>query len=130
MNISHSKILQGLNAAAQGGTLTADVPGGVPAGAYRLCSINTSANHQPVIVPVAQHGSLDDCVYVSPPSTPPCSGATLTEFTCKFTATAGGAPAAGVPAPANPANPAEPTPSATAPATGGVSPLLVVVPLC
>jgi len=84
---------KGLNAAAQGGTLTADVPGGVPAGAYRLCSINSSANHQPVIVPVAQHGSLDDCVY--------------------FTATAGGAPAG------NPAKPAEPTPSATAPATGG-----------
>lgn len=79
LNISHSKILQGLNAAAQGGILTADVPGGVPAGAYRLCSINTSSNHQPVIVPVAQHGSLDDCVYVSPPSTPR-SGATLTEF--------------------------------------------------
>jgi len=65
LNIIHLKILQGLNAAAQGGTLTADVPGGVPAGAYRLCSINTSANHQPAIVPVAQHGSLDDCVYVS-----------------------------------------------------------------
>jgi hypothetical protein len=80
LNISHSKILQGLNAAAQGGTLTADVPGGVPAGAYRLCSINSSANHQPVIVPVAQHGSLDDCVYVSTPPPLPRSGATLTEF--------------------------------------------------
>lgn len=54
---------KGLNAAAKGGALTADVTNGLPAGAYRLCSINTSSNHQPAIVPVAQHGSLDDCVY-------------------------------------------------------------------
>jgi hypothetical protein len=54
---------KGLNGAAAGGVLTADVTAGLPAGAYRLCSINTSSNHQPAIVPVAQHGSLDDCVY-------------------------------------------------------------------
>ena len=30
-----------------------------------MCSINSSANHQPAIVAVAQHGSLDDCSYVS-----------------------------------------------------------------
>jgi len=54
---------KGLNVAAVNGVLTADVTGGLPAGPYRLCSINTSANHQPAIVPIAQHGSLDDCVY-------------------------------------------------------------------
>jgi hypothetical protein len=54
----------GLNAAAQGGVLTADVTKGLPAGAYRLFSINTAANHQPVVGPVAQHGSFDDAVYV------------------------------------------------------------------
>lgn len=54
---------KGLNEKAQNGVLTADVSDGLPAGAYRLCSINTSSNHQPAIVPVAQHGSLDDCVY-------------------------------------------------------------------
>ncbi|KAF9015384.1 hypothetical protein BDQ17DRAFT_38587 [Cyathus striatus] len=54
---------KGLNAAAQNGVLTADVTSGLPAGAYRLCSINAAANHQPVIAPVAQHGSLDDCIY-------------------------------------------------------------------
>ncbi|KAF9454925.1 hypothetical protein P691DRAFT_780284 [Macrolepiota fuliginosa MF-IS2] len=54
---------KGLNAAAVNGVLTADVTDGLPAGAYRLCSINSSSNHQPVIVAVAQHGSLDDCVY-------------------------------------------------------------------
>ena len=56
---------KGLNAPAKDGILTAEVPSGLPAGAYRMCSINTSSNHQPVLVSVAQHGSLDDCVYVS-----------------------------------------------------------------
>jgi len=54
---------KGLNNAAQGGVLTADVTNGLPAGVYRLCSINTAANHQPCVVPIAQHGSMDDCVY-------------------------------------------------------------------
>jgi hypothetical protein len=54
---------KGLNAAAVNGVLTADVPSGLPAGAYKLSSINSAANHQPVLAPVAQHGSLDDVVY-------------------------------------------------------------------
>lgn len=54
---------KGLNAAASNGQLTADVTAGLPAGVYKLSSINSAANHQPVIVPVAQHGSLDDAVY-------------------------------------------------------------------
>jgi hypothetical protein len=58
---------KGLNAAAQGGKLTADVTGGLAAGFYKLSSINSAANHQPVIVPIAQHGSLDDAIYVSLP---------------------------------------------------------------
>jgi hypothetical protein len=56
---------KGLNAAAANGVLTADVTTGLPAGVYKLSSINTAANHQPVLVPIAQHGSLDDAVYVS-----------------------------------------------------------------
>lgn len=43
--------------------MTADVTGGLPAGVYRMGSINSAANHQPVIVAVAQHGALDDMVY-------------------------------------------------------------------
>ncbi|KAF8167853.1 hypothetical protein B0H34DRAFT_34183 [Crassisporium funariophilum] len=54
---------KGLNAAAVNGVLTADVTAGLPAGFYKLSSINTAANHQPVLVPIAQHGSLDDAVY-------------------------------------------------------------------
>lgn len=63
---------KGLNAAAVNGILTADVTAGLPAGFYKLSSINTAANHQPVLVPIAQHGSLDDAVYVSMIVTIPC----------------------------------------------------------
>ncbi|KZT42836.1 hypothetical protein SISSUDRAFT_979572 [Sistotremastrum suecicum HHB10207 ss-3] len=56
---------KGLNAAAVNGVLTADVTNGLPAGTYRIASINTAANHQPALVAVAQHGTLDDMTYVS-----------------------------------------------------------------
>ena len=51
---------QDLNSAAVDGILTATVTKSLPAGFYKLSSINTAANYQPVLVPVAQHGSLDD----------------------------------------------------------------------
>jgi hypothetical protein len=54
---------KGLNAAAVGGILTADVTAGLPVGVYKVSTINTAANHQPVLVPIAQHGSVDDVVY-------------------------------------------------------------------
>jgi len=54
---------KGLNGVAANGVLTADVTNGLPAGFYKLSSINSAANHQPVLVPIAQHGSLDDAVY-------------------------------------------------------------------
>lgn len=60
---------KGLNAPAAGGQLTADVTAGLPVGFYKLSSINSAANHQPVIVAVAQHGSLDDAIYVRELST-------------------------------------------------------------
>ncbi|KIY63800.1 hypothetical protein CYLTODRAFT_413777 [Cylindrobasidium torrendii FP15055 ss-10] len=54
---------KGINTAAKNGILSADVTDGLPEGVYRLASINSSSNHQPIIVPVAQHGALDDMVY-------------------------------------------------------------------
>ncbi|KAG9095021.1 hypothetical protein FS749_011276 [Ceratobasidium sp. UAMH 11750] len=54
---------KGFNDKAQNGVLSAAVSAGLPAGAYRMCSINSAANHQPVLVAVAQRGSTDDCVY-------------------------------------------------------------------
>ena len=53
---------KGINDAGDGnGGLSAAVAGGLPAGNYRLCTLTSSANHQPVIMPVAQRGSQDDC---------------------------------------------------------------------
>jgi hypothetical protein len=56
---------KGVNSPAVNGVVTEPVTGGLPAGFYRACSINTDANHAPCLVAVAQHGSLDDCVYFS-----------------------------------------------------------------
>ena len=54
---------KGINDAGDGnGLLSADVAGGLPAGNYRLCSMSSAANHQPVLMPVAQRGAQDDCV--------------------------------------------------------------------
>ncbi|KAF9258598.1 hypothetical protein L218DRAFT_964322 [Marasmius fiardii PR-910] len=54
---------KGLNAPTDNGVASLEVTGGLPAGFYRLASINAAANHQPVLVAVAQHGSLDDMIY-------------------------------------------------------------------
>jgi len=56
---------KGVNQAATNGQLTEQVTAGLPAGSYRVCTINTDANHTPALVAVAQHGFLDDCVYFS-----------------------------------------------------------------
>jgi hypothetical protein len=84
---------KGLNAAAVNGILTASVAAGLPAGFYKVSSINTAANHQPVLVPVAQHGSLDDAVYF----TVSASGASNSTAGAAAAGTAGsdGATAAG-----------------------------------
>ncbi|KAG9026037.1 hypothetical protein FS842_005153 [Serendipita sp. 407] len=55
---------KGLNAPLDGNQeLSALVDKGLPAGVYRMFSINTASNHQPALGSVAQHGSFDDGVY-------------------------------------------------------------------
>ncbi|KAJ6537408.1 hypothetical protein DFH09DRAFT_1042496 [Mycena vulgaris] len=49
--------------AAVNGILSTQISVGVPPGFYRACSINSAANHQPVVVPIERRGSLNDCVY-------------------------------------------------------------------
>lgn len=56
---------KGLNAAAKGGILTADVTKGLPAGVYRIASINSAGNHQEALGPVAQRGSFNDMIYIT-----------------------------------------------------------------
>jgi transcription initiation factor TFIID subunit 15 len=53
---------KGINNAGDGnGLLSATVPGGLAAGNYRVCTMGSSSNHQPVLMPVAQRGAQDDC---------------------------------------------------------------------
>lgn len=54
---------KGVNDAGTGTQVTVPVTAGLAAGPYRMCTINTSTNHVPVIGPIAQHGSFDDCSY-------------------------------------------------------------------
>ncbi|KAK2075315.1 hypothetical protein P8C59_009449 [Phyllachora maydis] len=57
---------KGINDAGDGnGLLTTVVTGGLPAGNYRVCTMSSSSNHQPVLMPVAQRGAQDDCKYFS-----------------------------------------------------------------
>src|SRR5277367_2054320 len=43
----------------------AAVPGGLPAGFYRVCTMVANSNHSPLQMPVAQRGAQDDCHYFS-----------------------------------------------------------------
>ncbi|KAN0120026.1 hypothetical protein V8E51_002234 [Hyaloscypha variabilis] len=53
---------KGINDAGNGqGLLSAEVTGGLPAGNYRVCTMASASNHQPVLMPVAQRGTADDC---------------------------------------------------------------------
>jgi len=53
---------KGINDAGDGkGLLSAVVTGGLPAGNYRVCTMTAASNHQPVLMPVAQRGTPDDC---------------------------------------------------------------------
>jgi hypothetical protein len=95
---------KGLNAAAVNGVLTADVTSGLPAGFYKVSSINTAANHQPVLVPIAQHGSLDDVAYFTvsssegPATPPPAASSAAAAATSVAASSASSAAAAAAPA--------------------------------
>ncbi|KAJ3095804.1 hypothetical protein HDU97_006486 [Phlyctochytrium planicorne] len=57
------QFFKGLNAPDVNGILSVDVPPEKAVkGNYRLCSITGTFGHQPVIMPVAQRGSQDDCI--------------------------------------------------------------------
>jgi hypothetical protein len=54
---------KGINDDGNGqGLLSADLVNGLPDGFYRVCSMTSASNHQPVLMPVAQRGAQDDCV--------------------------------------------------------------------
>lgn len=64
LDASTFAFFKGINDAGDGnGGLTAVVTGGLPAGNYRVCTMSSASNHQPVLMPVAQRGAQDDCKY-------------------------------------------------------------------
>lgn len=59
------EFFKGLNDPAVDGTLSVTIPAGtLSAGLHRICSISGAESHQPVVMPVAQRGSQDDCIRV------------------------------------------------------------------
>ncbi|CAG8619790.1 6698_t:CDS:1 [Ambispora leptoticha] len=56
---------KGLNQITKNSTLSVLVPDGLPAGYYRICSMTASFAHQPLLMPVAQRGSQDDCIRIT-----------------------------------------------------------------
>ncbi|MCJ1486071.1 Pathogenicity cluster 5 protein d [Schaereria dolodes] len=97
---------KGLNDAGNGkGLLSATVAGGLPAGFYRVCTMASSSNHQPALMPVAQRGAQDDCTKMTVGEAGAAGAA----------APSGGAAASGAP----PAGAAAPTAAAAPPAVGG-----------
>lgn len=62
LDASQFAFFKGINDAGNGqGLLAATVDGGLPAGTYRVCTMSSASNHQPVLMPVAQRGAQDDC---------------------------------------------------------------------
>lgn len=56
------EFFKGINDPGDGkGNLEAVVTDGLPAGIYRICTLSSASNHQPVIMPIAQRGAQDDC---------------------------------------------------------------------
>ncbi|KAF1963342.1 hypothetical protein CC80DRAFT_511707 [Byssothecium circinans] len=54
---------KGINNDGDGnGLLSANLAEGLPNGNYRVCTMTSSANHQLVLMPIAQRGPQDDCV--------------------------------------------------------------------
>jgi hypothetical protein len=55
---------KGLNDPDVNGNLKVQVDEGLPKGLHRICSMSSSFAHTPLIMPVAQRGSQDDCIRV------------------------------------------------------------------
>lgn len=60
------QFFKGLNDPEQNGELNTPVATGLPTpGEYRICTMNASNSHQPVVMPVAQRGAQDDCIRIT-----------------------------------------------------------------
>lgn len=78
------------DAADSNGQIQSSITKGLPEGFYRFSATVNAANYQPVLVPISQHGSLNDVVYVRFGSFFNCP--LLIHPYPKFTVTADGTP--------------------------------------
>lgn len=59
-NAAEFAFFKGINDPGNGnGRLSTTVDGGLSAGFYRICTMSSSSNHQPVLMPVSSYCSLD-----------------------------------------------------------------------
>jgi transcription initiation factor TFIID subunit 15 len=66
LDASKFVFFKGINDIGDGkGQLSTTIPDGLPAGYYRVCTMVSAQNHQPVLMPVAQRGAQDDCTKFS-----------------------------------------------------------------
>ncbi|KAJ6501891.1 hypothetical protein C8R45DRAFT_604133 [Mycena sanguinolenta] len=64
MATSSPPTLKGLAGVADNtGVITTTMSSGLPVGSYRLSSIIAAANSQPILLPILQHGAVDDAIY-------------------------------------------------------------------
>jgi transcription initiation factor TFIID subunit 15 len=66
LDASKFVFFKGINDVGDGnGRLSTTIPDGLEKGYYRVCTMNSAQNHQPVLMPVAQRGAQDDCTKFS-----------------------------------------------------------------
>ncbi|POW21289.1 hypothetical protein PSHT_02574 [Puccinia striiformis] len=56
---------KGIDNAAVDDVVSVTVDCGLPAGVYKISTVTTAANHQPISSAVAQRGSFDDIIYIT-----------------------------------------------------------------
>lgn len=56
---------KGIDEAAENGKVSVVIDKGLPKGFWRLSTINTAANHQPISSPIAQRSIYDDIIYIT-----------------------------------------------------------------
>ncbi|KAF8550311.1 hypothetical protein OG21DRAFT_1468882 [Imleria badia] len=60
------------------GHLYANVTGGLPKGTYKMSTLLAAMNHQPVLLPIAEHGASDDAIYFTVAGTGQSTNTTTT----------------------------------------------------
>jgi len=90
-DIQQFTFFKGLNDAAINGQLNATAVGGLKAGFYRACTLGSNSNHAPVVPPVANRASENDCIRFTVSDDAPGAVASSTAPAAASTSTAAAA---------------------------------------